>query len=108
MFDSTFIRKSDSVSLKAQLKRKARKSSFSGQVKQVDFVIFVVNGLSVLESMDSAGETEKGYSEMIATNFNNPLLSFKGTNYETFALSLSSRSLSHRLRCSVTLSSKIG
>ncbi|KAH6759733.1 hypothetical protein C2S52_009862 [Perilla frutescens var. hirtella] len=70
-------RKSDSVTLKAQLKCKARRSLFSGQVRPVDFVIFVVNGLSVLESMYSADEKKKGHSEMIAANFNNPLLSFK-------------------------------
>ncbi|KAH6803519.1 hypothetical protein C2S51_031766 [Perilla frutescens var. frutescens] len=70
-------RKSDSMTLKAQLKCKARRSFFSGQVRPVDFVIFVVNGLSVLESMNSADEKKKGYSEMIAANFNNPWLSFK-------------------------------
>lgn len=71
------------MTLKAQLKCKARRSFPSSQFRAVDFVIFVVNGLSVLESMDSADEKKKQYSQMIATNFNNPLLSFKGTSYET-------------------------
>lgn len=70
-------RKSDSMTLKSQLRCKARRSFFSNQVRPVDFVIFIVNGISVLESMTSADEKKKGYSEMIAINFNNPLLSFK-------------------------------
>lgn len=70
-------RKSDSTTLKAQLKCRARRSFFSSQVRPVDFVIFVLNGLSVLELLNSADEKNKEYSQMVATNFNNPLLSFK-------------------------------
>ncbi|KAL8496174.1 hypothetical protein ACS0TY_020043 [Phlomoides rotata] len=69
-------RKSDNMTLKARLKCKARRCFSSSQFRAVDFVIFVVNGISVLESMNSDDE-KKQYSEMIASNFNNPLLSFK-------------------------------
>lgn len=71
-------RASDCITLKARLKCKARRSFFSSQGRPIDFVIFVVNGLSVLESLNSADEKKKKeYSQMIATNFNNPWLSFK-------------------------------
>ncbi|KAK4409176.1 hypothetical protein Sango_0498600 [Sesamum angolense] len=70
-------RKSDSEDLKARLKCKARRSRSSSQFREINFVIFVVNGLSVLESMDSVDGKKKEYSQMIATNFNNPLLSFQ-------------------------------
>lgn len=70
-------RKSDSMTLKAQLKWKARRCFTSSQFRAVDFVIFVVNGISVLESMGSDDEKKKQYSQMIASDYNNPLLSFK-------------------------------
>ncbi|XP_057808758.1 uncharacterized protein LOC131023231 [Salvia miltiorrhiza] len=71
------IRESDSKTLKAQLKCRARRGFFSGQVRPIDFVIFVVNGLSVLESMNSADEMKKAYSQMIGADIKNPLLLFK-------------------------------
>lgn len=83
------VRKSDSVTLKAQLKLKARRCFASSQFRVVDFVIFVVNGISVLESMDSDDATKKQYSQMIASDFNNPLLSFKGTVCELSSFVLS-------------------
>ncbi|KAL0459937.1 UNVERIFIED_CONTAM: hypothetical protein Slati_0620900 [Sesamum latifolium] len=73
-------RKSDSEDLKARLKCKARRSRSSSQFREINFVIFVVNGLSVLECMDRIDGKKKEYSQMIATNFNNPLLSFKESN----------------------------
>lgn len=73
-----FTRKSDSMDLKALLKCKARGSHPSSQFRAVNFVIFVVNALSILESMDGDDEKKQQYCQMIATNFNNPLLSFKG------------------------------
>lgn len=47
--------------------------------KKVNFVIFVVSGLSVLNAMDRSNEADDGYDNMIATMFNCPFLSFKGT-----------------------------
>lgn len=69
-------RKSDSLYVKAQLKRKARQSCH-GQVRAINFVVFVVNGISILESMGSDDGTNHEYTQMIATTFNNPFLSFK-------------------------------
>lgn len=69
-------RKSDSLYVKAQLKFKARHSC-RGQVRAINFVIFVVNGISILEAMSSDDGTDNGYTQMINKTFNNPFLSFK-------------------------------
>ncbi|XP_073135325.1 uncharacterized protein [Henckelia pumila] len=69
-------RKSDSLCVKTQLKCKARQSC-RGQIRAINFVIFVVNGISILESMGSDDGTNNGLTQMIATTFNNPFLSFK-------------------------------
>lgn len=45
---------------------------------KVNFVIYVVNGLSVLKSLENAGALERGYTDMVASSFNCPYLSFKG------------------------------
>lgn len=67
--------------------------------KKVNFVIFVVSGLSVLNAMDS--EADDGYDNMIATMFNCPFLSLKGTKtfllFSYFSL-LTSASLMERLQ----------
>lgn len=74
------VRASDGAILKATMKCKARcNGNISGKIRAVNFVIMVVNGLSVLESMNSYDEGQKLYNRMIATEFNNPFLSFKGT-----------------------------
>lgn len=73
-------RDSDSSSLKTRLKCKARQSGYgSHEIRMVNFVIFVVNGVSILKSMYADDEAEKQYSEMVATTFSCPFLSFKGT-----------------------------
>lgn len=84
--DFIFTRASDSETLKARLECMDWWESSSCQATPIAFVILVVNGLSVLESMDSADETKKGYSEIIKTTFKDPLLSFRGTGYESFGL----------------------
>ncbi|KAK3029407.1 hypothetical protein RJ639_039751 [Escallonia herrerae] len=72
------IMKSDSAILKSRMKCKARQDDYStSETRMVNFVIFVVNGLSVLKSMESNDEADKMYTEMIATMFNCPFLSFK-------------------------------
>ena len=86
MLDFIFTRESDSETFKARLECMDWEESSSGQATPIAFVILVVNGLSVLESMDSTDETKKGYSEIIKTTFKNPLLSFRGTGYESFVL----------------------
>ncbi|GMP90301.1 hypothetical protein CsSME_00041494 [Camellia sinensis var. sinensis] len=74
------VRDSDSSTLKTRMMCKARQSGYySSEIRMVNFVIFVVNGLSVLKSLDSDDEAEKNYTQLIATTFNCPFLSFKGT-----------------------------
>ncbi|CAL5424874.1 unnamed protein product [Camellia sinensis] len=72
------VRDSDSSTLKTRMMCKARQSGYySSEIRMVNFVIFVVNGLSVLKSLDSDDEAEKNYTQLIATTFNCPFLSFK-------------------------------
>lgn len=69
------IRDSDTVLMKEKIKAMARQhQNCFCQTRFVNFVIFVVDGVSVLKSMDGKdGE----YSEMLIENFNYPYLSFK-------------------------------
>ncbi|KAK4847031.1 hypothetical protein QYF36_024545 [Acer negundo] len=72
------IRESDSSSLKDRIKCKTRKNGCQlSENRMVNFFIFVVDGLSVLKSMESDDDVEKQYTQMIATTFNCPYLSFK-------------------------------
>ncbi|KAL3850430.1 hypothetical protein ACJIZ3_012312 [Penstemon smallii] len=73
-------RKSDSLNLKERLKCKARRSRLSCQDRPampINFVIFVVNGLSVLESIADDNNMKNRNSQLMSTIFNQPLLSFK-------------------------------
>ncbi|KAL8058007.1 hypothetical protein ABFX02_04G221000 [Erythranthe guttata] len=101
-------RHSDGTDLKARLKCKARKSSASSKLRAVNFVVFVVNGLSVLESMDSIDEKKKEYSRFIAANFNNPLLSFKDDKPVVVVTHGDLLTLSDRVRIRVYLGELIG
>lgn len=72
------VRASDDANLKSLLELKARQCGRrSGRVRGVNFVIIVVNGISVLESMDSDDEEKKRYNQMVETIFRCPLLSFR-------------------------------
>lgn len=71
-------RDSDDVHLKSKLNSKARRNSFCAiEAKVVNFVIFVVSAVSVLELMDSDDETERQKTQAVATIFNDPHLSFE-------------------------------
>lgn len=50
----------------------------------VNFVIFVVNGISVLKSMDSNDDSETKYSQTLARAFSCPYVSFKGNRILDF------------------------
>lgn len=74
-----FIRDSDSPSLRSRMKCKARKThSLSRVIRKINFVIFVVNGLSVLKSMDNDEGADTLYTQLIASAFNCPYFSFGG------------------------------
>ncbi|CAN6554275.1 unnamed protein product [Malus baccata var. baccata] len=72
------IRDSDSQSLRSTMMYKACDDGYlSSEIRNVNFVIFVVNGLSVLKSMESDEDAETRYTEMIASAFNSRYLAFK-------------------------------
>ena len=73
------IRNTDNRILKKSLKCKAHKKGFFySKIRKVNFVIYVVNGLSVLKAMENTGALETQYSETIISTFNSPFLSFTG------------------------------
>lgn len=73
------LRDSDRASLRTYMKGKARWNIFlSREVRMVNSVIVVVNGISVLKSMDSNDESDLKYTRTIAAAFSCPYLSFKG------------------------------
>ena len=47
----------------------------------MNFVIFVVDGLSVLKSMDAKDDQ---YNEILFETFNYPFLSFKGMDFRCY------------------------
>ncbi|TQD87864.1 hypothetical protein C1H46_026567 [Malus baccata] len=72
------IRDSDSQSLRSTMMYKACDDGYlSSEIRNVNFVIFVVNGRSVLKSMESDEDAETRYTEMIASAFNSRYLAFK-------------------------------
>ncbi|KAL2336785.1 hypothetical protein Fmac_011231 [Flemingia macrophylla] len=61
-----------------KLKGKAYKKGYcSSDTRKVNFVIYVVNGLSVLKAMENAGALETEYIETVVSTFNCPFVSFK-------------------------------
>lgn len=81
LFFGLLTRNSDSPSIRARMKCKARQSGYnSSKTRLVNFVIFVVNGLSVLKSIDSCDDgASQFYIQTIAEMFCCPYLSFRGT-----------------------------
>ncbi|CAL0302796.1 unnamed protein product [Lupinus luteus] len=72
------VRKTDDRRLRKSLKCKAHKKGFSpGKIRKVNFVIYVVNGLSVLKELENTDGSERQYTETIISTFNCPYLSFK-------------------------------
>ncbi|XP_010550901.1 PREDICTED: uncharacterized protein LOC104821658 isoform X2 [Tarenaya hassleriana] len=73
------IWKSDCPDVKKMLKLKTHGLSGIGSKtrKKINFVIFVVNAVDVLKSMESSSPTQSSHAQMISTAFNCPFLSFK-------------------------------
>ena len=73
------VRDSDSPILQMRIKCKARQHGYSSSgIRMVNFVIFVVNGVSILKSMYGDDDVEKQYTEMVASTFSCPFLLFRG------------------------------
>lgn len=69
------IRDSDTVLMREKIRTMARQQRICPcQKRFVNFVIFVVDGVSVLKSMD---DKDPEYNEMLIESFNYPYLSFK-------------------------------
>ncbi|XP_008780962.1 uncharacterized protein LOC103700848 isoform X2 [Phoenix dactylifera] len=68
------IRDSDDVITTNRIKDMAREGFGPCQKRMVNFVIFVVDGISVLKSIDSM---DTRYNDMLAETFNYPFLSFR-------------------------------
>lgn len=69
------IRDSDTILMKENIKAMARTQNNSPCKKRsINFVIFVVDGVSVLKSMN---DKDVGYDKMLVESFNLPYLSFK-------------------------------
>ncbi|KAK9281515.1 hypothetical protein L1049_004418 [Liquidambar formosana] len=103
------IRDSDSLSLRNRMKSKARQNGYnSSENRMVNFVIYVVNGLSVLKSMDNDDTADTNYTKMIATTFNSPYLSFKDDKPVIVVTHGDLLSLSDRSRIRVHLGELLG
>jgi len=69
----------DNKRLSKILKLKGDKGFFSSKSRKVNYVICVLNGLSILNVIENAGGAlEARYIEQIVSTFNCPFLSFKG------------------------------
>ncbi|XP_057965683.1 uncharacterized protein LOC131156199 isoform X2 [Malania oleifera] len=103
------FRDSDSWQLRTAVKCKARQiGCCSREKRMVNFVIFVVNAISVLKSMDSADEQAGRYCEMIATTFKSPYLSFKDDKPVVVITHTDLISLSDRARVRLHLGESLG
>ncbi|PWA57642.1 GTP binding domain, P-loop containing nucleoside triphosphate hydrolase [Artemisia annua] len=68
---------SDNSNFQARMKHKSGQDKLlSYKSRTVNFVIFVVNGLSVLKCINSNG-SDTLYTQMVANTFSSPFLSFK-------------------------------
>ncbi|KAL9235633.1 hypothetical protein vseg_010377 [Gypsophila vaccaria] len=103
------IRDSDDPRLKTSLKCKAQQSGTpSSQIRKINYVIFVVNGLSVLRSMNSRKEEAKRYMELVTQTFSCPYLSFKDDKPVIVMTHGDQLSLGDRARVRVYLGEKLG
>ncbi|EPS71715.1 hypothetical protein M569_03045, partial [Genlisea aurea] len=71
-------RRSDSAELRARLKLKAKRAAAPPiESRTVDFVIFVVNAISIMESMNDDGNEAGHLKTIIVSCYDNALLSFR-------------------------------
>ncbi|CAN6688506.1 unnamed protein product [Malus baccata var. baccata] len=101
------IRDSDSQSLRSTMMYKACDDGYLSS-ENVNFVIFVVNGLSVLKSMESDEDAETRYTEMIASAFNSRYLAFKDDKPLLVVTHSDLLSLDERARVRVHLGELLG
>ncbi|KAI3678678.1 hypothetical protein L6452_37979 [Arctium lappa] len=98
----------DSSSLQARMKRKMFQNELvCYERRRVNFVIFVVNGLSVLRCVESDG-ADPQYTQMVAELFSSPFLSFKDHKPAIAITHGDLLSLSERARVCVYLGELLG
>lgn len=103
------IRPSDNSHLRNQMKCKARGNGCqSKETRMVTFVIFVVDGLAVLKSMDNLVDEGKKYTQMIAKTFDCPYISFNDDKPVVVVTHGDLLSLNDRARVRVHLGELLG
>ncbi|EOX93819.1 hypothetical protein QUC31_004308 [Theobroma cacao] len=103
------VRKSHQSSLRRRMKCKTRERSWkSCETRTVNFVIFVVDGITVLKSMEGDGPDETQYMEMITRAFMCPYLSFKDDKPAVVITHGDLLSLADRARVRVHLGELLG
>ncbi|KAJ8622274.1 hypothetical protein MRB53_030803 [Persea americana] len=101
------IRDSDSAIARKNMKIKARHALHCGSEKRmVNFVIFVVDGVSVQKSMTN--EDSSQYTRLITESFNCPYLSFKDDKPILLITHVDELSLSERARVRIQLGDLLG
>ncbi|OWM62767.1 hypothetical protein CDL15_Pgr020061 [Punica granatum] len=100
---------SDDPDLRKRMKYKARQKGHpSSAIRAVNFVIFVVDGLSVLKSMEGKDDGACPYMDMVATMFNLPYQSFKDDRPVVVVTHGDLLSVTDRARIRVHLGERLG
>ncbi|CAJ1942427.1 unnamed protein product [Sphenostylis stenocarpa] len=71
------LRETNNERLRKSLESKVHKKDHSSQTRKVNFVIYVVNALLIVNVMNDSSDSETDYIETIVSTFNYPSLSFK-------------------------------
>ncbi|GJW94701.1 GTP binding domain, P-loop containing nucleoside triphosphate hydrolase [Tanacetum coccineum] len=99
---------SDDPNFQARMKHKCgRDKLLSYESRTINFVIFVVNGLSVLKCMNSDG-SDTLYTQMVANTFSSQFLSFKDHKPAIAITHADLLSISERARVRVYLGELLG
>ncbi|KAJ6687093.1 INTERFERON-INDUCED PROTEIN 44 [Salix purpurea] len=103
------IRPSDNLHLRNRMKCKAHGNGCqSKENRMVNFVIFVVNGLAVLKSIDNLVDEGTKYTQMIAKTFDCPYISFNDDKPVVVVTHGDLLSLNDRARVRVHLGELLG
>ncbi|GKE16936.1 hypothetical protein Tco_1424513, partial [Tanacetum coccineum] len=104
----SFVSASDDPNFQARMKHKCgRDKLLSYESRTINFVIFVVNGLSVLKCMNSDG-SDTLYTQMVANTFSSQFLSFKDHKPAIAITHADLLSISERARVRVYLGELLG
>ncbi|XP_031100270.1 uncharacterized protein LOC116004379 isoform X2 [Ipomoea triloba] len=102
------MRASDDVGFETRMECNAHDGYLFIEARPINFVVFVVNALSVLEAMEGEDETMKCYTQVVSKAFNSPFLSFKDDKPVVVVTHGDLLSLSERVRVRVHLGELLG